>query len=268
MSEENKVEQTAPDTSTEKPEQVVEQKELSPIEKQAMDMGWRPREEFSGEDDEFIDAKEFVRRKPLFDKIENTTKEVKQLRKALDALRTHYTKVQETEYQRALSKLKDARQEAIRNSDGEAFEAIDTEIKRVEVEASKIEQVAQVPEEPVLAPEFVNWKRKNEWYDSVKYMREFADQEGVRLHSQGMSPKDVLEQVEKLVRKEFPHKFTNPNKANAPGVESGKPAGTGRKEPEIELTEAERKIMNTLVSTKQMTKEQYLADLKKVKGIK
>lgn len=268
MSEENKVEQTTTDTIPEQTEQVSEQKELSPIEKQAMEMGWRPREEFSGEEDEFIDAKEFVRRKPLFDKIEHTNKEVKQLRKALDALRTHYTKVQETEYQRALAKLKDARQEAIRNSDGEAFEAIDTEIKRVEVEAAKIDEVAKTTDEPVIAPEFVAWKRKNEWYDSVKYMREFADQEGIRLHSQGLSPQEVLVQVEKLVRKEFPHKFTNPNKSNAPGVENGKPGNTGRKEPELELTEAERKIMNTLVSTKQMTKEQYLADLKKVKGIK
>ena len=267
MSEENKVDPV--ETTQEQTEQVVEQpKELSAVEKQAMEMGWRPREEFDGEDEEFIDAKEFVRRKPLFDKIEHTTKEVKQLRKALDALRTHYTKVQETEYNRALSRLKDARQEAIKNSDGEAFEALDTEIKRVEKEAVEIKEVAQVPEEPIIAPEFLAWKRRNEWYDSVRYMREFADAEGVRLHSQGVPPKEVLKEVEKLVRKEFPHKFTNPNKENAPGVESGKESAKGRKEADIELTEAERKIMNTLVSTKQMTKEQYLADLKKIKGIK
>ncbi len=264
MSEEIKVEQ--PESVA--PVQEAPPQELSPIEQQAMEMGWRPREEFTGEDDQFIDAKEFVRRKPLFDKIENTTKEVKQLRKALDALRTHYTKVQETEYNRALAKLKDARQEAVRNSDGEAFEVIDTEIKRVETEAAKIDQIAAIPDEPVVAPEFVSWKRKNEWYDSVKYMREFADQEGVRLHSQGMSPQEVLKEVEKLVRKEFPQKFTNPNKSNAPGVENNKPSGTGRKEPEVELTENERKIMNTLVSTGQITKEKYLADLKKIKGIK
>ena len=45
--------------------------ELSPIEQKAIQMGWRPKEQFEGDEEEFIDAKEFVRRQPLFDRIEN-----------------------------------------------------------------------------------------------------------------------------------------------------------------------------------------------------
>ena len=36
-----------------------------PIETRALEMGWRPKEEFDGNEEDFIDAKEFVRRKPL-----------------------------------------------------------------------------------------------------------------------------------------------------------------------------------------------------------
>ena len=99
--------------------------QVSEIEQRALDMGWRPREEFQGSDDDFIDAKEFVRRKPLFDKIEHSSKEIKELRKAFNALTEHYTKVKETEYNRALSSLKAARREAMTNGDGERFDVLD-----------------------------------------------------------------------------------------------------------------------------------------------
>ena len=48
-------------TNVETQEQ-TQQVELSEIEVKAMNMGWRPIEEFDGPEDEFIDAKEFVRR--------------------------------------------------------------------------------------------------------------------------------------------------------------------------------------------------------------
>lgn len=257
--------------NTEVTEQHTEQApQYSEIEQRAMEMGWRPRDEFNGTDDDFIDAKEFVRRKPLFDKIEHTTKEVKQLRRTLDALKTHYTKVQETEFKRALDRLKVARQEAISNGDGATFDAIDTEIKRVEKEVDTIEQVKNEPAEveTVTDPRFVSWTNRNPWYNSVSYMRKFADEVGVRLAQQGMEPIEVLKEVEKAVRKEFPNKFTNPNKANAPAVENGRSSASAGKADSIELTPQEKKIMNQLVSTGVLTKEEYLADLKKAKGIK
>ena len=67
--------------------------ELSPIEQKAISMGWRPKDQFEGDEEEFIDAKEFVRRQPLFDRIENQNKQLKNVTKALEALKVHYTRV-------------------------------------------------------------------------------------------------------------------------------------------------------------------------------
>ena len=75
----------------------------SEVELRAMEMGWRPKEEYNGDEENFIDAKEFVRRKPLFDKIEHQGKQIKAVTKALEALKTHYTRVEEAAVQKAIS---------------------------------------------------------------------------------------------------------------------------------------------------------------------
>ena len=68
-------------------------KQHTEVELRAMEMGWRPRDEFSGEDDDFIDAKEFVARKPLYDKIAQQSKQLKNVTQAVEALKEHYGKV-------------------------------------------------------------------------------------------------------------------------------------------------------------------------------
>lgn len=245
--------------------------QLSEVEQRALEMGWRPREEFDGDDADFIDAKEFVARRPLFDKIESQSRELKAVRKALDALKTHYTTVKKTEYERALSDLKASQKQALTEGDIEKYhqlaEAQDQIKEEVRVFENTQEQLnVQDPVAP--APEFVQWVNRNAWYASKPHMRLFADEVGVRLAAQGVSRDEVLKRVEQEVRKEFPNQFRNPNKDSAPTV-SGKPStarGNSSKNEEMALTDQERTIMNTLVRGGHITKEKYLADLKATKG--
>jgi len=249
----------------------VQAPQFSEVEQRAMEMGWRPKDEFNGDEDSFIDAKEFVRRKPLFDKIESQSKQIKNVQKAIDALQQHYSTREAAAVEQALSKLRTARQEAVTNSDGESFDAIDTEIKRVEKEAERLKtletnKVEQVSQE--LHPEFQAWTNRNRWYNETQYMRAWADEEGVRLAKLGKSPPEVLKEIEAAVKKEFPQKFTNPNKSSAPDVENSRGRSSTSGTDGFEMTEQERKIMNTLVASKTMTKEKYIAELKAIKGIK
>lgn len=244
--------------------------QLTEVEQRALEMGWRPRSEFNGSDDDFIDAKEFVRRKPLFDKIEGQSKELKNVRKAVEALKVHYTKVQETEYNRALAALEAAREEAITNADGAAYTKLDKEIKSVENQMAKVKQIQEAPiveDQPQIHPEFQAWTNRNQWYTNVAYMRKFADDFGTNLAAQGINdPSVVLRKVEEAVRKEFPQKFINPNKASAPDVDGSKPGQGSKSKDSIELSDQERKVMNMLVSTKTMTKDEYIADIKKLRA--
>lgn len=235
------------------------------IEIKALDLGWRPKEEFEGDEEAFIDAKEFVRRQPLFDKISQQSREIKEVRKALEALKTHYTTVKESEYERALQTLKNERKAALTDGDGDKFEALDEEIKTTEKQLEAIKEQQNIPVVSEPPQEFVDWKNANRWYSETAYMRNFADEYGLRLAKQGVPPGEVLKQVTAAVKKEFPHKFTNPNKGAAPNVNEGKGSSKSSGSGEAGLTEQERKIMNTLVHSGAITKEKYLADLKAIK---
>lgn len=248
-----------------------EEKQTPSIEERALEMGWRPREEFSGDDDDFIDAKEFVRRKPLFDKIESVSRESKTLRKALDSLKTHYTKVRETEYQKALRDLKQEQKQALADGDVDRFYAIEDEQKLVEQEkAVFLEEQQQIQTQaPTIHPEFAAWVSRNGWYETQPHMQAFADQVGSRLQgavrSGSMTTAQVLKEIEKAVREEFPTRFRNANKDKPSAVEGSTRGSSSVSSKEPILTDQERQIMNTLVRGGHMTKEQYIADLKKVK---
>jgi hypothetical protein len=243
----------------------------TPIEEKAIQMGWRPKEQFEGEEEEFIDAKEFVRRQPLFDRIESQNKQLKNVTKALEALKGHYTRVEEAAVQKAINQLKAQRKSALADGDGDSFELIDDEIKKAETQLQQIEQVKNNPivEETVVHPEWQAFQSRNPWYGNTGYMRKFADEIGADLASKGIPPVEVLKQVEQAVRKEFPNKFVNPNKDKAPDVEENKggPKPMGKSSDSF-MNEQERKVMNDLVRSGLLTKEKYIADLKAVKGLK
>jgi regulator of replication initiation timing len=242
------------------------------VEQRALEMGWKPKTEFHGDEVDFIDAKEFVNRKPLFDRIEQQSKQLKNVTRALEALKTHYTKVQETEYNRALLALKSERKQALNEGDGEKFDRIDDQIKNVETQMQYVKQAQMAPAVPETseAPEvFTSWVDKNRWYNDSRSMRVFADEVGREAAAEGKTPSEVLAIVEKAVRKEFAHKFQNQNKGDAPDLGTSRvPAGRTRGD-SFELSDQERQIMNTLIKSDptRFTREKYIADLKKIKGL-
>jgi type II secretory pathway component PulM len=246
--------------------------EADPIEQRALEMGWRPKEEFDGDEVDFIDAKEFVRRKPLFEKIEHQSRELKAVRKALDAFKQHYTTVQKTEYEKALRDVKAAQKQALTDGDLDKYHALGEAKDQVELEARQALEAAeqiQVENPATPHPAFAQWVSRNPWYASQQHMRVYADEVGVRLAQAGVSPEEVLKQVEIEVRKEFPTKFRNPKKDDAPSVEGKSQTRGGSKASDnVELNDQERQIMNTLVRGGHITKEKYLADLKAAKGQK
>jgi hypothetical protein len=246
--------------------------QLSNIELKAMDMGWRPKEEWEGEPEDFIEAGEFVRRKPLFDKIESASKEVKNTRKTLEAFKEHYQKVRETEYARAIADLKAQAKEA--RAEGEHGLAEDIVERREAIEAERDafleEQKALKVEETGLNPAFERWVTRNNWYQNQPHMRVFADNIGNQFHAQGMTLDKVLVEVEKAVRKEFPTKFRNPNRDNAPSVEgpSIKKEGKGGSLDDSFMSEQDRQFMARFVRDGVLTKEEYIRDMKIQYGVK
>ncbi len=248
----------------------VVEKQLSSIEQKALEQGWIPKEEFHGNEDDFIDAKEFVRRGELFSKIEHQSKELKAVRQALEAFKQHHSKVRESEYNRALKALQDAKKEALVEGEHDKFFALEEKIDEVKREKAEFVQEASKPvvQTETQHPEFQNWVQKNPWYEANRPMRAFADDLGRELASQGYTPTQVLKQVEIEIRKEFPQKFQNPKATRASGVEEPTRSGKSNKNDSFVLSDEERSIMRKIVSvTPGYTEADYIKELKRVKGV-
>lgn len=237
---------------------------LTPTQEKAIEQGWKPKDQFEGAEEDFIDAAEFVRRGELFSKIEHQSKELKMVRQALDALKVHHTKVAENEYNRALKTLQAERKQARVDGEFEKADAIDEQID--EIKAEKEQVIASVPQVQELNPEFVQWTEKNSWYNDNKVMRAAADKIGLDYARQGHNPSEVLKMVEKDIRSEFPHKFTNAARERPNAVASASRGSQSVQRTTATLDDVERDAMRKFVRSGVMTEAQYLAELKKVKG--
>lgn len=247
-----------------KEEEVVEQVEASPVEQEALAQGWVPKEDFEGDEAKWVDAAEFVRRGELFRKIDTQGRELKDVRKTLAALKEHYTKVRETEYKRALALLKADKVDAQSRGEFDKAVELDDEIKEVEAQAAILKEEAtnEVPEQTI-HPEVEAWIGRNSWYKTNPRMRAVADAISVELMNNGIKGPPLLRALDAEIRKEFPSKFTNPNREKPSAVEAGSTASRSKSSGgSFQLTEQETKIMNALIRDKVLTKEQYIADIK------
>lgn len=267
MSEELQVQQTEQQVTEQTP--VVEQTQQSDTyESAAREQGWLPKEEYQGDPDKWKPAKEFVERGELFGKIDHLGRELKETKKALKMLQEHHTKVKEVEYKRAVDELKALQKKHLEegNSDGylEASELL-TDLKAEQ----KAREVAteMAPNQP--DPRFVAWVDTNKWYQKDPDMRKFADVVGLEYAqaNPSLDPEEVLEFVAKKVKMTFKERFVNPNR-NKPSAVEGAGSTAPKAKGSFELTDDERRVMNTFVRTGVMKAEDYIEQVKTMRGVK
>ncbi len=250
----------------------AEQQQQAPqtdsYESQAREQGWLPKEEYQGDPDKWKPAKEFVERGELFGKIDSLGRELKETKKALKLLQEHHTKVKETEYKRAVDELKALQKKHLEegNSDGylETTELL-TDLKAEQKAREAVAESAQ----PQVDPRFIAWVDKNKWYQKDGDMRKFADVVGMEYAqaNPGLDPEEVLEFVEKKVKTTFKERFVNPNRTKPSAVE-GAGSVQQKRADSFELTDDERRVMNTFVRANVMTKDEYIAQVKAMRGAK
>ena len=239
--------------------------QLSAAEQQAMEQGWVPQDEWEGDPEQWRPAKEFLDRGELFKKIEDQNRTIKEFKRALDDLKGHHAKTRETEYARAIQALKAQKIAALEDGDAAAVVKLDDQIDLVKDEQSKLKQAAFQPQQEQLNPEFVNWVDKNKWYETSQPMRAYADALGRDLAYKGLAPGEVLKEVERQVRDEFPQKFRNANRDKPGAVESSTNKGV-KGNNDVSLSDDERRVMQRFVRTGVMTEKEYMVELKRIKG--
>ena len=243
--------------------------EPSSYEAEAREQGWRPKEEWQGDPEKWRPAKEFVERGELFSKIDFMGKELKETRKALKMLHEHHSKVKEVEYNRAVAELKGLKKQHLADGDADKYlEATEllTDLKAEQKAREVVQEAAPTQNQP--DPRFIDWTQRNSWYTKDTRMREYADMVGMDYarRNPDIDPMEVLKFVTNEVKERFKDRFVNPNRAKQ-SVESSTSGSTPTKD-EFKMSDEEKKVMNSFIRTNIMTKEEYIKELKAMRGVK
>jgi hypothetical protein len=230
--------------------------EVNPIFDKAKAAGWKPLEEFEGDPDQWVDAKEFVGRAPLYEKNHKLKKELNDLKSTLHEVKTHISKVSQAAYNKAVADLTAQRDAAIEEGDKAQVKEIDKALKDAESIKTPIENVH---------PAIKEWEAENAtWF--------YADPE---INNFGMAmansylvqhPNDfpgAVAAMDKALRKAYPDKYEpkQDKRKDPPAVEGGK-RGEGKKTfTRSDLNDEQRRVMNTFVRQGIMTEDDYIKEL-------
>ncbi len=265
----------------------------SSVEIKARAKGWKPLGEATDRDgnllaeEDWVDAKEFVGRQKLFDRIEQLNKELKsqgqKFQQDMSQVSEHFAKMQQVEFDKAMKQLKVEKQIALEDRNLVAVEAINDEIKEKEKEFETVQRTTPKPKTNTVAiqQEFDEWKGNNGWFESDKELQReaIAIGTGYAVSNPNLQQSDVLEYVESRIKKIYPEKFEQKkaqmnNQVEAGGITANSGTNPGRKSKGLtakDLDEREYKVMQTLIKTNALKakadknkisqEQQYLNDL-------
>jgi hypothetical protein len=209
---------------------------MSDKEERARAMGWVPKEDFRGEESNWVDAGTFLDRgenimpilkerlskfeTEIADKSAKLDKVTQSLHKFAEFHKGTYKRA----YDKAFQDLETQRRKAASESDLETYDALTGKIQDLESELAELrEQDLQQPEE-AQSPLFSKWLADNDWYLKDQDMKFYVDALGANLQAQGTFQDDAsfYTELTRRAKEVFPHKFESPAKKKVASVE-----GTG-----------------------------------------
>ena len=220
------------DGNLEQPEKEIEYTEA---EQTAMAKGWKPQSEWTGNQDEWRSAKEYLDRSSFFEKINSQKRELEEMRRFQMEAKEHLRKLRESQEQDRLDKLNYQKREALEENDIQAVLATDTKIRSVEQELQNIKQEPQTQTYTADEDQMFNeWKDDNQWYETDPDLRILADALGTsfRQANPNAQPQDVYNYVTEKVKTVNPNKFspsTNTPQSRSPNSTTQQPVRSGTK---------------------------------------
>lgn len=239
----------------------------SAYETKAKELGWRPETEWEGDPSDWVDAKEFVGRQKLYDRIHSLKNDIVAQRKSfeqdMNVIKQYVQNMSEIEYKKAVADIKAQRKEAVKDANVEEVERLDTELE----DLTKTRAAAPVQQTQTPSVIFQAWVDQNQWYATDSQLREDADSIGVAYalkHRATKTEQEVMDYVSAQIKRMYPEKFQTKSAPKAPAVEGTNAGGvrTAKGLVERDLTEDQVRVMNTLIKRiPGFTKEKYLKDL-------
>jgi len=249
--------------------EVTEEAKGPTIEEVAQQQGWNP--DYDGPDK--IDAAEFVRRKPLFDRIKTTTKELKEVKKLMEGMANTFKSATEAQYKKGIADAEQRMKDAKAAFDVDAYETARTDKEQLTAAAA-----AAAPASASEPAEVTEFCERNPWFEKDPAMRTDAldYRENYLRRNPGAPIADVLAYIEKKIARDYPDAFKkeegegSSRRAAAPAVEGV--GSTPKVDPlsklKASMTGEEKRIMAMFTKNGQMTEAEYLKDYAAVRGDK
>ena len=247
-------------------------REYSEIELQAIEMGWKPLEEFNGDTTLFKSAEKFVEQKPLYDKLEATNRKTKEVEKLLKQSIEYNRKLAQREKDKELELLRYKRQEAVSLGDEETFaEADKAYIAKLQTPVDPIVEMTTEPLADEDVKEIAAFKERNKtWCNDTTEDGRMMSQAAAAMCSMlekdmpGKSSREYLALVEKGIKAAFPHKFKNAARSAPAAVGSGsRPVGAAPAASMAGMSDYQKHMMQEFVKAGGKASE-YIDQLKQL----
>jgi hypothetical protein len=230
-----------------------EENQTDPFIEKATAAGWKPLDQYDGDPDRWVDAKEFIGRAPLYEQNHKLKKEIADLKNIVHEVKGHISKVSEAAYNKAVADLQAQRDDAIDAGDKNQVKEIDKALKEAESIKAPVTDTH---------PDIKSWENENgSWFYADKEISGFGLAFAQNyLAGKPNDFKGAMEAMEQAIKRAYPEKFEDKRK-QPPAVEGGS-RGTGKKTfTKSDLDDEQRKVMSKFVRQGIMTEEDYIKEL-------
>lgn len=216
--------QAATTEVTEATKEITAEVKDSSLEEQARKEGWAPLEEFEGNKDNWVDAKEYLRVSKIIkgrdEKNSKLEKELKELKNITKSLLSNMQKAEQAAYEKA---SRDLEAKFLRAKEiGDVEEALDIRQQQQALEREAQQTVQQAQSSFKDSQEFQNFLPKNNWVvatDRVsKAMQKVASEMSIEFAKANprCTWEEELNYIHAEIRKEFPDQFKHEKETKTP----------------------------------------------------
>lgn len=243
--------------------EVKQEAEVDPLVAKAQKGGWTDRDAWidAGKDpDQWVDAKEFVSREPLYEKNRQLKRELQEERKRTEKVAQYASRAAETARKQLLAEIEEQRLKAVEIGDVDGFK--EAEQRRDDVLNDPDYRSPEVEKEPETIPvpvkEFAD--RNAKWFEKDKPMTIYMVETTKEYTASGKPLEEAIKLAEADVKREFAHKFENPNKHRASAVGSSNKESRPTTVTHADLNAEQRAVWSTLKA--HMTFDEFVTGLK------
>lgn len=244
--------------------------------------GWSPKENWKGDPDKWVDAKEFVERGEKFaghmkkerddlkEKVEGLEKTLNEQKETFAEFQKFNTENRQREianiekaHKKEIAELKAEKKQALKDGDADLVVELDDKIDELKDEHKKeVEEKKTVVKEknPASDAVFNKWLKENAWYNDDEDLNAYANGYGQKIEGKFVG-KEFLDKIAERVKEKFPDKFENKNREKGSGVEGAGGSKQKRGKSYDDLPPEAKVACDKFVKTiKGFTVEQYLKD--------